>query len=164
MIFDWKERIIKECDQSIFELYSETERLNIDPQIFAGNLLFDRGYDVVKLQEVRQRLISTIEDNYSKKFPSDENLIRKENTIRQIFIRLFLSAGNFLIFYFLFDFEYKIEKFSLDNENSAYFFAVIHLIPLFWLKSSNRKAIRKARKEFEYKNRQIQKLRTELKF
>lgn len=164
MIFNWKERLKKESDQSIFELYSETERLNIDPQIFAGNLLFERGYDVEKLQEARQMLINTIEENYSAKVPSDENLIARENTKRQIFIRLFLSAGNFLIFFFLFDFKYRIEKISIDNENSAYFFAVLHLIPLCWVKFSNRKALRKARKEFENKNRQIQKLQTELKF
>ena len=113
MIFDWKERLKKESDKRVFELYSETDRLNIDPQIFAGNLLFDRGYDVSKLQEVRQTLISTIEKNYSGKFPSDENRIRKNNTMNQIIIRLFLSSGNFLIFFFLFDFDYSVVNSAL---------------------------------------------------
>lgn len=60
MIFDWRERLKRKSNQELLQLFSETQRVNIDPQIYAGNLLFERKYKIDLLKERKLELINAI--------------------------------------------------------------------------------------------------------
>jgi ABC-type multidrug transport system permease subunit len=113
MFTNWKKKLEKESNQRLFELFSETERINIEPQIYSGNLLFDRDYDVNELRKSKYNLISSIEDSFGKKFTLDKKKNRKENIIRELTFRVSFAMIIFAIFYFAPEFEYNFENLTL---------------------------------------------------
>ena len=53
---DWQNDLKLENDEKLFDIFSDTDRINIEPQIYAGNLLFERGYDLIKLSSAKKKV------------------------------------------------------------------------------------------------------------
>ncbi len=164
MKLNWKEDLKKESSTRLFEIFSEKNRINIEPQIFAGNLLFERKYDLKKLKTSKNELIQSIEDAFKKKQNTEPDKIKKENTIREISLRILLAAAIWGVFYNSHPITFNFLSINIDNKIIAVTLIFINFLPLFWLKKSNTKAIRKVEKEIEKKSSLIKKIEIELKF
>lgn len=160
MILNWQEKLSKESNSVLFELFSETDRLNIEPQIYAGNLLYQRGFDPEKLRAAKARLINSIENEFLKKYSTDPNQIKRENTFREVIIRTLIALVLFFLIYHLIEFEF----WGIDNKTLAYLIAALNLSPLLYLKNMNERAIQYVQKQLEKKNQLINKINTELLF
>ncbi len=137
MKLNWKEDLKKESNNILFEIFSEKNRINIEPQIFAGNLLFERKYDLKKLKIAKKELVLSIESTFKRKHNTDPNKIKKENTIRKIFLQVFLAIVIWRIFYNSSPITLKILSINIDNKIIAVTLIFINFLPLFWLKKSN---------------------------
>ena len=164
MKLNWKDSFKGENSNRLFEIFSEKNRINIKPQIFAGNLLFDRNYDLEKLKTAKNKLIESIEDAFKRKYNTDPKKIRKENLIREIILRTLLAIIVFGIFYNSSQMTFNLFSLNMDNKTIAIILGLTSFLPLFWLKKSNNKAIKKVEKEIEKKDNLIKKIETELKF
>ncbi len=164
MELNWKDRFKNKNSNRLFEIFSEQKRINIEPQIFAGNILFDRNFDLESLKKVKQDLIDSIEESFHRKFNTDPKKIRKENIKKEIILRALLSIIIFAIFYNSVKMEFSYSFLNIDNISLAYILAITSFLPLIWLKKSNDNAIKKVDKEIEKKNKMIQKINTDLKF
>ena len=142
----------------------EKERINIEPQIYAGNLLFERNFDLATLKKAKQDLIDAIEEAFERKYGSNPKKIKKENTIKELFLRLILSLITFYPLYKFINMQFTASFLDISHEVIAALLALGNFIPLFWLKKFNANAVKKARKESEKKNMEINKIKTELKF
>jgi hypothetical protein len=96
-IFDWKSRLKKKSSSELLQLYSEKERLNIEPQIFAGNVLFERGYDALELRKIKQELIESIEEAFEKRYHTNPDRTRFEKIFSILFYYLILPEFLILI-------------------------------------------------------------------
>ena len=54
---DWQNDLKLENDEKLFDIFSDTDRINIEPYIYAGNLLFVRGYDLIKLSSAKKKVV-----------------------------------------------------------------------------------------------------------
>jgi len=153
MKLNWKDSFKEESNNRLFEVFSEKKRINSDPQIFAGNLLFERGCD-----------LESIEEAFSKKHSTEPIKIRRENTIKEIAIRTLFAIIAFSIFYNSGFMTFNPFTHSINHKTIAVFMGLVSFMPLFWLKRSNEKAIKKVENEIEKKNNLIKKIDTELKF
>ncbi|MCG8582407.1 MAG: hypothetical protein MI866_20955, partial [Bacteroidales bacterium] len=82
-MINWRARLDKKPDKTLFELYSETNRINIEPQLYAGNLLHERGYNADKLNQAKTALINAIEEQYKRKYYKKQKNIAKEVVFRE---------------------------------------------------------------------------------
>jgi len=164
MKFNWKDSFKEESSNRLFEIFSEMNRINIEPQIFAGNLLFERKYELEKLKITKNELIDSIEYSFNRKYNTDPKKIRKENVIREIIFRAFMAIIAFAIFYFTSPITFSIFSLNIDNKTIAIVLGLTSFLPILWLKKSNERAIKKVEKETEKKNYLIKKINTELKF
>ncbi len=164
MKLNWKDSFKEKRSNKLFEIFSEKNRINIEPQIFAGNLLFERKYELEKLKIAKKELIESIEDNFKKKYNLESKEIKKENVIKEIIFRTILSVIIFVIFYKLNSISFSIFSININNKTFAIILSLISFIPLFWIKKSNEEAIDKVQKAIEKKNNLIKKIETELMF
>ena len=164
MKLNWKDSFKEETSNRLFEIFSEKNRINIEPQIYAGNLLFERKYDLDKLKTAKNKLIESIEEAFKRKYNTDPKKIKKENLIREIILRTLFAIVVFGIFYNSSPMNFNLFSLNMDNTTIAILLGLINFLPLFWLRKSNEKAIRKVEKEIEKKNNLIKKIETELKF
>jgi hypothetical protein len=164
MKLNWKDSFKEENSNRLFEIFSEKKRINIDPQIFAGNLLFERKYDLEKLKTAKNKLIEAIEDAFKRKYNTDPKKIRKETLIREIILRTLLAICVFGIFYNSSPMSFDVFSLHVDNKTIALILGLANFLPLFWLKESNEKAIKKVEMESEKKNNLIKKINAELRF
>ncbi|MBS2099517.1 hypothetical protein [Carboxylicivirga linearis] len=92
-------------NKTLFELFSETNRINIEPQLYAGKLLYQRGYDSEKMDNAKKKLIVAIEEQFKQKYYKDEKKIAKETITRELFTRILISSLVFYSFYASSDFS-----------------------------------------------------------
>jgi hypothetical protein len=161
---DWQNDLKLENDEKLFDIFSDTDRINIEPQIYAGNLLFERGYDLIKLSSAKKRLIDSIELCFQRKYTLDPIKNRKENIIRELVLKSIIAAILLFIASFTPEFEYNIGNIIINNKLVAYFIVVSTFVPLLWIKKSNQASMRKAVQEQEIKDLKINKINTELRF
>lgn len=164
MKLNWKNSFKDESSSRLFEIFSENKRINIEPQIFAGNLLFDRNYDIESLKKTKIELIESIEEAFKRKYNTEPKKIRKENVIKEFFLRTVLALIVFGIFYNSSEIKFNLLSLTIDNKTIALILGITSFLPLFWLKKSNDRAIKKVEKETEKKNNLTQKIKTGLKF
>ncbi|RLD66027.1 MAG: hypothetical protein DRI84_05690 [Bacteroidetes bacterium] len=164
MKLNWKDSFKEESNNRLFEIFSEKNRINIDPQIFAGNLLFERKYDLELLKTAKKELIESIEDAFIRKYNTEPKKIRKENLVRELVLRTLLAIIVFGIFYNSSPLSFNLFSLTIDNKTIALILGLASFLPLFWLKKSNEKAIEKVEKEKEKKINLTQKINTELRF
>lgn len=164
MKLKWKESFKEKSNGRLLEIFSTKKRINIDPQIFAGNLLFDRNFDLETLKSIKKELIKSIEEDFIRKYNTDPKKIKRENLIREIILRTLLAIFVFGIFYYSKPMTFKLFNLNIDNKTIAVILGLFNFIPLFWLKKSHEKAIKKVEKDKEKKNNLIKKLNRELKY
>jgi hypothetical protein len=164
MLANWKEKLQKESNQRLFEIFSETERINIEPQIYCGNLLFDRNYDIGDLRKAKHNLINSIENSFKNRYTLDRKKNNRENTIRELTLRIILGLIIITIFYFAPEFDFKFGNLIIGSKIIAFVLITLNFLPLLRIKKSNEKSIKRAELENEKKNKQIVKINTELRF
>jgi len=163
-MINWRARLEKKSNTTLFELFSETYRINIEPQLYAGKLLYERGYDFDKLNQAKTKLIDALEEQFKRKYYKDEKNIAKETVIRELFIRIFISALVFYSFYTSSDIQFEQIGIRIDGKIAAWTLALVNLVPFLWIKKTIKKSIDKVQSELEKKDLVIQRIRTELKF
>jgi hypothetical protein len=164
MKLNWKDRLKDESNHRLFELFSEKKRINIDPQIFAGNLLFERKYDLELLKNTKKELIESIDDAFKRKYNTEPHQIKKENIIKELVIRTLLALAVFGIILNSNEIRFEFASLTIDNIIIAIILGALSFIPLIWLKKSNENAIKKVEKESLKKNNMINKINSELRF
>ena len=135
MIFNWRERLKKMSNQELLQLFSETQRINIDPQLYAGNLLYARNYKIDLLKERKVELIKAVQVAFKNRYHTDPRKIKRENTIREIVIRGFLALMTFI------SLDYLMHKdgliIGIPNSYYGFLLAALQLFPLLRLKRSH---------------------------
>lgn len=164
MKLNWKNSFKEENSNRLFEIFSEKNRINIEPQIFAGNILFERNYDLELLKNTKQELVDSIEIAFHNKYNTDHQKIIRENVVKNLVLRILFAVIIFALFYNSVEIKITYSFMTIDNKLIAYFFGLISFLPLLWIKRSNRKAIEKVEKKTEKKENLIQKINTELRF
>lgn len=164
MKLNWKDSFKEENSNRLFEIFAEKTRINIEPQIFAGNILFERDFELEKLKSAKNDLIDSIEDAFNRKYNIDPLKIKKENVIREIILRTLLAIIVFALFYNSSTLTINIMSWNIDNKTIALILGLTSFLPLLWLRKSNEKAIKKVEKETEKKDNLIKKIETELRF
>jgi len=156
---DWEKNLQKKNNKELVSLFSETSRINIDPQIYAGLLLKERNYNVDALIKIKKNLIASLEDQFNKKFGKTDIEIKRENLFKEIFQKV--TAGIFIMV----SVRLSISNLNLPYKDLIPYLAfLLCLIPLINLRKSNEKAIRQANKEKEKLDTVIDKLDKELIF
>ncbi|WP_321299771.1 hypothetical protein [Marinifilum fragile] len=161
-ILDWKKKLNKKSNTELLDLFRESNRINIDPQIYAGNLLFERGYNPTELLRIKDDLKDAIEAAFEKMHGKSHSEIVRENVIRQI---TYCTMSAVLL-----TFSYSkqtIFKFDdlIDSNFTAYAILIcLSFFPLLFIKRSNQKAIQKYQKSLQEKQELISKIDRELKF
>jgi hypothetical protein len=155
----WRKNLQKKTNKELVSLFSDTNRMNIDPQIYAGLLLKERKYDVDELIRIKESLIDALTDKFDKKFGKTDDEIKRENLFKEIFHRV--VAGIFIM--------ESVRLFISDlnipyKDIIPYFAFLLCLTPLLSLKKTNEKAINQVNKKREELNRLIDKLNRELTF
>lgn len=116
MKLNWKDRLKDESNHRLFELFSEKKRINIDPQIFAGNLLFERKYDLELLKNTKKELIESIDDAFKRKYNTEPHQIKKENIIKELVIRTLLALAVFGIILNSNEIRFEFASLIIDNK------------------------------------------------
>lgn len=116
MKLNWKDRLKDESNHRLFELFSEKKRINIDPQIFAGNLLFERKYDLELLKNTKKELIESIDDAFKRKYNTEPHKIKKENIIKELVIRTLLALAVFGIILNSNEIRFEFASLIIDNK------------------------------------------------
>ncbi|MBS2101154.1 hypothetical protein [Carboxylicivirga linearis] len=163
-MLNWKENLNKESKSVLFDLFSETNRINLEPQLYAGNLLFEKKYDIESLIKAKTNLIEAIEKSFTRKYHQDPKKIAKETIIRELFFRFLLTIIIVLTFLQGIEFHYELLNLRIDNRIIAWLLGLINLIPLIWIKTTIRKALSKVKKELTKKDNMIEQINTTLKF
>jgi len=162
MIFNWRERLKKESNQDLLQLFSEIKRINIDPQLYAGNLLYERNYKIDLLRERKAELINAVQVAFNNKYHTDPQKIKRENTIREIILRGLLALMSFSALYYL---MYKDGNIlGIPNRYFPFLLGALQLLPLLRLKKSHQRAIQKVEREGQKKEELIEKIKMELRF
>lgn len=164
MKLNWKDRLKDESNHRLFELFSEKKRINIDPQIFAGNLLFERKYDLESLKNTKKELIESMEDTFKRKYNTEPQKIKKENIIKELIMRTIFALAVFGIIINSNEIRFEFASLIIDNKIIAIIMGAFSFIPLIWLKKSTENAIKKVEKESLKKNNMINKINSELRF
>ncbi len=164
MKLNWKDSLKEENSERLFEIFSQTKRINIEPQIFAGNLLFERQYKLEKLKIVKHELIASIEEAFNRRYNTEPSQIKQEHTIKEIFFRTLLAIIIFGVFYNVSAIHVNILSIHIDNTTIAVLLGLTVFVPLLWLKKSHAKAIKKVEEAREKKDNLIKKIETELRF
>ncbi|KAF0202161.1 MAG: hypothetical protein FD170_2132 [Bacteroidetes bacterium] len=164
MKLNWKDRLKDESNHRLFELFSEKKRINIDPQIFAGNLLFERKYDLELLKNTKKELIESINDAFKRKYNTEPQKIKKENIIKELVMRTIFALAVFGIIINSNEIKFEFESLIIDNKIIAIIMGALSFIPLIWLKKSNENTIKKVERESLKKNNMINKINSELRF
>ncbi len=89
-LFDYKQKLQKESTDNLFSLYTQKKRINLKPQIYAGQLLFNRGYDRAALIKTKEELIAALMLAFDNKYELDPKKRRieiKRNIIRLAIIK-----------------------------------------------------------------------------
>ncbi len=161
---NWRTRLDKKSNATLFELFSETMRINIEPQLYAGKLLHERGYDSDKLNDAKAKIINALEEQFNYKYYKDKKKIAKETIIRELLIKIIISALVFYSFYYSSDIILKQPEIIIDAKLAAWTLALCNFIPFLWIKKTIKKSIDKVQSELEKKDLIIQRIETELKF
>lgn len=164
MKLNWKDRLKDESNHRLFELFSEKKRINIDPQIFAGNLLFERKYDLELLKNTKKELIESINDAFKRKYNTEPQKIKKENIIKELVMRTIFALAVFGIIINSNEIKFEFASLIIDNKIIAIIMGALSFIPLIWLKKSNENTIKKVERESLKKNNMINKINSELRF
>ena len=164
MLANWKEKLNKESNERLFEIFSETDRINIEPQIYCGNLLFDREYDISVLRNAKKNIISSIEKRFKDKYTLDPEKNTRENTIRELILRIIIALMIFLIFYLAPEFGFSFSNLNISSNAIAVLLIILNFLPLLWIRKTSIKSMKKAELENEKKNSILAKINTELRF
>lgn len=163
-MFIWKIKLLKKSNTTLFELFSETNRINIEPQLYAGKILYDRGFDREKLNNAKTKLIDALDEQFARKNYQDDKNIARETILKELFIRLLISVLVFYSFYTSSDIQFEQLEIRIDSKLAAWTLALVNLIPFFWIKKTIRKAIDKVQQEFKDKDLIIERINSDLKF
>ncbi|WP_321280303.1 hypothetical protein [Marinifilum fragile] len=161
-MLNWRNNLNKKSNKELLDLFQECKRINIDPQIYAGNLLFERGYNAVELVRIKNTLKDTINAAFLKKHGKNHSEIIKENVIREFFYCTMLAV--------LLTFGYSRQGFIklddlFDSNILVYVILVcISFLRMLFIKRGNQKAIQKFQKSLNEKQELISKIERELKF
>ncbi|PXY00686.1 hypothetical protein DF185_12300 [Marinifilum breve] len=161
-ILDWKKKLNKRSNTELLALFQESNRINIDPQIYAGNLLFERGYNPTELLRIKNDLKNAIEAAFEKMHGKSYSEIVRENVIRELFyctmlavlLTLGYSRQGFLEFDDLFE----------SNIPVYVVLVCISFLRMLFIKRSNQIAIQKYQKSLQEKQELISRIDRELKF
>lgn len=163
-MYDWKDNLNKKTNRELFELFSETNRINLKPQLYVGNILFDRGYKVDALIQVKSELIKSIEVTFAKKYSLDPKKIAQRTVSTELFLRLLSACAVFFIFYLRSESNTDILNITLNTKVMAYILGILSFLPLLWIKKTIRKATEKAHQKQAEKDKSIAVINTVLKF
>ncbi|RKE03671.1 hypothetical protein [Marinifilum flexuosum] len=161
-ILDWKKKLNKRSNTELLDLFRESNRINIDPQIYAGNLLFERGYNSAELLRIKNDLKNAIEVAFEKMHGKSHSEIVRENVIRELFYCTMLAV--------LLTFGYSKQGFikfdDLFESNIPVYVVLICIsfLRMLFIKRSNQKAIQKYQKSLQEKQELVAKINRELKF
>lgn len=161
-MLNWRNNLNKKSNKELLDLYQECKRINIDPQIYAGNLLFERGYNPTELVRIKNKLKDTINAAFEKMHGKSHSEIVKENVIREFFYCTILAV--------LLTFGYSRQSFiKFDDlfESNILVYVIlvcISFLRMLFIKRSNQKAIQKFQKSLNEKQELISKIDRELKF
>ncbi|WP_321517082.1 hypothetical protein [Marinifilum fragile] len=161
-MLNWRNNLNKKSNKELLDLYQECKRINIDPQIYAGNLLFERGYNPTELVRIKNDLKNAIEAAFEKMHGKSHSEIVKENVIREFFYCTILAV--------LLTFGYSRQGFiKFDDlfESNILVYVIlvcISFLRMLFIKRSNQKAIQKFQKSLNEKQELISKIDRELKF
>ncbi|MCU4162625.1 hypothetical protein [Carboxylicivirga caseinilyticus] len=161
-MLDWKRKLDTCSSNELFDLFRDTNRINIEPQLYAGNLLFERGFDLNKLIKVKLSLKESLQHAFDKKYHTNPRKIIRENVVSEITLRIILfviTAGMLVI-------AGKVINIELFGISIAqmYWIAFFQFLPLIRINKSNEKAIRISKEAEEKKDRLILQIEKELKF
>jgi len=161
-MFSWKENLNKRSNRELLSLFKETKRINIDPQIYAGNLLHDRGYDLFELQKIKSNLKLVTSTAFENKQGKNYSEVIKENIIRQLFACTMIAAI-LVLPHFRFVSPNGI---SLPDEKivRCIILTCLAYSPLLFIKKSNKRAVQKFEKDLQKKKDLLSKIDRELKF
>lgn len=161
-MLNWRNNLNKKSNKELLDLYQECKRINIDPQIYAGNLLFERGYNPTELVRIKNDLKNDFSHAFEKMHGKSHSEIVKENVIREFFYCTILAV--------LLTFGYSRQSFIkfddlFDSNILVYVILVcISFLRMLFIKRSNQKAIQKFQKSLNEKQELISKIDRELKF
>lgn len=163
MNLNYKENLKRESNSVLFKLFSERKRINVEPQLYAGNLLFERNYRLEELKSSKEDLLIEIEEAFNRKFDTNPQKLIRENTVKEILLMLMsaivILGPNTLINKIIYQ-----QVMGVSTVYIPYIMAVACFIPLFWLKKRNQKAVKKMERKKVEKNLLLTKIKTELKF
>jgi hypothetical protein len=160
----WQKQFRKFNNERLFEIFSEKQNFNLEPQLYAGNLLFDRNYDLEKLQRAKSELIAFLEEAFLRKFDVDPKVIKRKNTIYQLFWILLSAILIFQLTITETDMEFYLLGIRFDHADISIIMLVLCFIPLLWIRKKNKHAINHVRMREQKKNYIIDRIKKELKF
>jgi hypothetical protein len=161
-MLNWRNNLNKKSNKELLDLFQECKRINIDPQIYAGNLLFERGYNAVELVRIKNTLKDTINAVFLKKHGKNHSEIIKENVIREFFYCTILAV--LLTFGYSRQGFIKFDDLFESNIRVYVILVCISFLRMLFIKRGNQKAIQKFQKSLNEKQELISKIDRELKF
>ena len=150
---DWRRKLKKKTNEELLSLYSETVRVNLEPQIVAGQILNSRNYDKKELIRIKENLIIALREQFERKYGKTESEMMRDIILKEIFIKTFMGVMLFVSLKIGIDLGLFLSEFEF-RDMVPYVGLILSLVPLLNYKKSNERAIRhvKQRKiELEYK-------------
>jgi hypothetical protein len=160
----WQQHFREMNNKQLFEIYSEKQNFNLEPQLYAGNLLFDRNYDLEKLLDAKRELIESLEEAFLQKYDVDPKVIKRKNTIYQLFWMLISAIMIWHSTIFIKNLEFHLLGIRLGQVETIGIMAIVSFGPLLWLRKRNRQAINNVRIKEKEKNYIIERIKKELNF
>lgn len=160
----WQQQFREMNNEQLFEIYSEKQNFNLEPQLYAGNLLFDRNYDLEKLQHAKRELIASLEEAFLRKYDVDPKVIIRKNTIYQLFWMLISAIMIWQSTISIKNIEFHLFGIRLGQAEMIVMMAIVSFGPLLWLRKRNRQAINNVRIKEKEKDYIIERLEKELNF
>lgn len=161
-MFNWKSKLDKKSNTILFELFSETNRINIEPQLYAGKLLYERGFDQKKLSQTKLKLKEVLEEKFDNKNHKDDKKIAIKTVFKEVIFKVLISAILFYSFYNSSEIQIEKPEIIIDNKLAAWVLALLNLIPLLWIRRIIRKAIEKVQMDIRKNDLTIQRINSEL--
>ncbi|MCT4638717.1 MAG: hypothetical protein N4A72_13540 [Bacteroidales bacterium] len=159
MKLNWQERLKDKSNKELITLFSETDRINIEPQLCAGNLLYTRDYKTEELRTIKEKLKQTIEQNFNNRYYTNPKHIITENIVKIIVLNLMFIG--FALFASVIVSE--IVKYYLYPW-AIILVSVLVIVKLLFIKRSNRRAIKKVERARANKDELIKHIENELRF
>ncbi len=137
---DWKRNLEKKSNKELLQLFSETQRINLEPQIFAGQILKSRNYSTQELLEIKNKLISKLRVQFETKYGKNDAEIKRENYLKQLFYRILMGL---FVWFFLYRIILTSNLFLDFSYRSVipYLGGIFCLIPLMNVRKTHREAI-----------------------